>query len=228
MTTIDAPTFGSHAVLVKKSINSLSALVLPPNIKLVNVDSNVITDFLGFRPPSHLETLIVSNNPIASLQGIPPMSHIRSITMQDTPFAKHPFYRIALVILFGRSLRVIDDDRISQSERDIAAAYPVGTTDLLRAGWIIKYPPPAVQEIVSIMATLAPPTETPKQVRGPLVKVPRAAAGSPRMTRAPRRTAPTSELGVDSVEEDSISVQEREIARLQLEILELQADQDSD
>jgi hypothetical protein len=204
MKPIDCPSFGTQAVLVKKGITSLSGVVLHSNIKLLNVDGNNIPDFIGFGPPPDFESLIISNNPLTSLKGMPSMPSIASITMRNTPFSRIPFYRIALVILFGRTLRVVDGQRISQQEREIAESYPRATTGLLRAGWVFKYPPPPEAEIPAIMATLDPPKGSPRSL----------------VRRAPvlLKKLPKSPPSAD----ENIAFQRREIARLQLEIFRLQ------
>jgi hypothetical protein len=213
MKPIECPSFGAHAILVKKSISSLSGVIVPPNIRMLNVDGNLITDFLGFNPPPNFETLIISNNPITSLKGMPEIPKLLSITVSDTPFTKNTFYRVALIILFGSTLRVIDGERVSQAQRDIAATYPRRTADLLRAGWNITFPPPDPKNIPRIMATLAPPTITPK-------RYPRG-----RPTRLPK--SPPTPRRAESSESMDLEEQEREIERLQLEILALQEENGS-
>jgi hypothetical protein len=136
-------------------LQNLASIPLPPNIKSLNVERNHITDFVGFIPSAHLEVLKVSHNPSTSLRGIPPLPKLTSIDISDTPFARNQFYRVALLILFAKSLRLIDGDRISGTERQIAASYPPGSDTLLRAGWTVAYPPPPQADLPKIIASLA-------------------------------------------------------------------------
>jgi hypothetical protein len=152
---LECPTFGAHAVFAGKSLQNLSSILLPPNIKALNVERNLLTDFAGFVPSAHLEVLKASHNPITSLRGIPPLPKLASIEISDTPFARNQFGRVALVILFAKSLRLIDGDRITNTERQIAASYPPGTDSLLRAGWIATWPPPPPADLPKITAALA-------------------------------------------------------------------------
>jgi hypothetical protein len=152
---VEGPTFGTNAIFVNRSLHSLSSISLPPNIKLLNVERNQIQDFIGFTPTASLETLKISDNPIASLRGMPILPKLVTIEISQTPFAKQQFYRVALLILFGKSLRLIDGERISGTERQIAGSYPAGTDALVRAGWTVTYPPPSPQELGKIKADLS-------------------------------------------------------------------------
>jgi hypothetical protein len=152
---LQAPTFGTNAVFVNKSIHSLTALSLPPNIKILNVEQNLIADFVGFNSAPHLETLKLSGNPIASLRGMPHLPKLTTIELSHTPFCKQQFYRVALLILFGKSLRLIDGERITGTERQIASSYPPGTDALVRAGWIVTYPPPSANDMAKIKSNLS-------------------------------------------------------------------------
>jgi hypothetical protein len=164
---------------MNKSLSSLSSISLPPNIKTLNVESNEIVDFVGFVPSPQLEALQLAGNPIVSLRGIPPLPKLTSIDVSKTPFARGQFYRIALLILFGKTLRVIDGERISGSERSLAASYPPGSDALIRAGWTVTYPPPERADLPRITSSLAGrisrerPTATSQKVTPMIIKKPR-------------------------------------------------------
>jgi hypothetical protein len=151
--------------------------------------------------------LKVSHNPIASLRGIPPLPKLTSIEITDTPFARNQFHRLALVILFAKSLRLIDGDRITGTERQIAASYPPGSDTLLRAGWIIAYPPPRQPDIPKIIAALAQKLI----VNRPPIQ--------PRATPViPRRAKPQSKLL-----DETLQQQAAELAKLEEDIRKVQA-----
>jgi hypothetical protein len=85
---------------------------------------------------------------------MPHLPRLTSVEFFKTPFSKQPFYRVALLILFGKTLRLIDGERINGTERQIAASYPQGSDSLVRAGWIVTYPPPTPAEMTKIKANL--------------------------------------------------------------------------
>jgi hypothetical protein len=201
---MDCPTFGSHAAFVGKSLQNLGAVILPPNIKSLNVERNQIVDFIGFTPSPHLEVLNISNNPVSSLRGIPPLPKLASIHMIGTPYSRTPFYRVSLVMLFGKSLRTIDGEKISGSERQVSVSYPPGCDALVRAGWIVTYPPPAPRDLGKITASLAGEP-----------KVARAIVGATRATPmiVPRKAKPQSKMM-----DETLRKQEAELARLEKDI----------
>jgi hypothetical protein len=134
------------------------------------------------------------------LCGIPALPRLVSIDVAKMPFARGQFHRVALLILFGKSLRVIDGDRISGSERQLAAAYPPGCDALIRAGWVVTYPPPDRADLPRITASLA----------GKMLRE-RAA---PVIVRRPR---PQSK-----VMDETIRLQEQEMQRLIADIAKVQ------
>jgi hypothetical protein len=174
---------------------------------VLNAERNQITDFVGLTPSAHLEVLKVSHNPLTSLRGIPPFPRLTSVDLSDTPFARTQFCRVALVMLFGKSLRLIDGERISATERQIAASYPPGSDALLRAGWLITYPPPPQADLQKITAALA----------GTLVfpRAPPAQRASPVIARRPK---PQSKLL-----DETLRQQEAELAKLEEDIRKVQA-----
>jgi hypothetical protein len=205
---VECPTFGSHAVFANKSLQSLASIPLPPNIKSLNAEKNQIVDFVGFIPSRHLETLKLANNPIASLRGIPPLPKLASIDMSGTPYSKHQFYRVSLLILFGTSLRLIDGERISGTERQLAKSYPAGTDALIRAGWVVSYPPPSPADLPKITASLAG----------------RVTQNRPRV--APARTVPMivrRPKTQSKIMDETLKQQELELAKLEEDIRKVRA-----
>jgi hypothetical protein len=126
--------------------------------------------------------------------------------MTDTPFSKNQFYRLSLLLLFGKSLRSIDGERISGTERQIAASYPPGCDALVRAGWVATYPPPRPADLPQITASLAG-------------KVAPSRAAAPRTAPViARRPKPQSR-----VMDETLRAQEAELARLEQDIRRVQA-----
>jgi hypothetical protein len=203
---VECPTFGAHAVFSAKGLQSLSAIHLPPNIKSLNAENNQIVDFVGFIPSPYLEVLNLANNPIASLRGMPPLPKLTTVNMTGTPFSRTQFYRVSLLLLFGKSVRVIDGERISGTERQIAVSYPQGCDALVRAGWIVSYPPPAPQELRKITTSLA---EKVTQKRTPIARA------VPVMLRKPKRQS--------KLMDETLKEQEAELAKLEQDIQKVRA-----
>jgi hypothetical protein len=202
------PTFGSHAVFSNKNLQTLASIQLPPNIKSLNLENNQFVDFVGLVPSKHLEVLKAANNPLESLRGIPLFPKLSTIELSHTPFSRIQFYRVALLILFGKSLRLIDGERISATERQMAAAYPQGCEALVRAGWILTYPPPAPRDLPRITASLAGKFTQNRAV----VSSPRS---SPKLLRRPRLQS--------TLMDETMEMQEAELAKLEQDIRRVQA-----
>jgi hypothetical protein len=107
--------------------------------------------------------------------------------------------------LFGKSLRVIDGERISGTERQIAGSYPQGTEALVRAGWTVTYPPPSPQGLGKIKAALSSQ-----------LAAERAGAGRtpPTIVRKPARQS--------KLLEERLSLQDEEMRKLAQEIQTMQ------
>jgi hypothetical protein len=103
-------------------------------------------------------------------------------------------------------LRSIDAERVSGTERQIAASYPQGCEALVRAGWIVTYPPPKPADLPKITASLAG-------------KLAPNRAGPPKVAPViARRPKPQSKLM-----EETLRAQEAELARLEQDIKKVQA-----
>ena len=226
------PEFGTNGNLAKKSIRSFQRLVIPSNIKSLDLSDNLITDFYGFNPSENLESLNLTRNPIKNLKGFPNLmqsSHsnpksgiLRNVKMAGTPFSKNAFYRIALIILVGESnIRIIDGERVTASERKIAASYPIECSNLLRVGWQISYPPPSKADLIQIRAKIA---EDFRNEPNTSFK-PATARNKASLTKSPmikRKAKPQSKLY-----EESLKQQENEIDELAKEIERFESELES-
>lgn len=152
-TKVADPThFGDTLILSNQGITSASQILITDDLKGLVVKNNKLPDFVGFMSSQTLETLDISSNPIGSLRGFPRLPNLKSIDLSKTPFARSEFYRIAVIIVCGRNIRVINGERISTSERQIAKSYPAECEALIRSGWIPTYPPPRPNELSKIRA----------------------------------------------------------------------------
>lgn len=235
MTSTVCPDFGELTILSGKSIKSFNRLVIPPNIKSIDLSNNLITDFVGFNPGESLETLDLTNNPIKSLRGFPNLLQIsgrnassaytnhgllKNIKMNGTPFAKNQFYRIALIIVIGeKNIRTIDGERVTAAERRIASTYAPEFAQLLRSGWQITYPAPPRSDLPKIKAKIAESLRSDNDNQFNLsAPSSRTAALVMKSPVIKRKVKPQSKIYEENIQE-----QEKEIDELQKEIQKLES-----
>lgn len=227
------PDFGDTTILSGKSIRSFNRLVIPPNVKTLDLSHNLITDFVGFNPGDSLEELDLSHNPIKSLRGFPNLlqitgrqasssftSHglLKNVKMNGSPFSKNQFYRIALIIVIGeKNIRTIDGERITAAERRIASTYPPECAQLLRSGWQITYPAPPKSDLPKIKAQLAESLRSAESSFNLSAPISRTATVVMKSPVIKRKVKPQSKIY-----EDNLKEQEKEIEELQKEISKLE------
>ena len=152
------PTFNDKIIMINKRLTSFSELEYEASTRSVDVKKNQIKSFLGLPSLKELESLDVSENPIPNFSGFPNLPKLRAITLTNTPLISNRNYKIALIILVGSTLRLINGERISASDRRFAASFPPETSTLLHLGWDITGHPPSPAEIPKIVANLTATT----------------------------------------------------------------------
>ena len=146
--------YANQVVHVRQKLLSLTSLKIDPKTKILDIEHNSITDFRGLPSLQHLLKLNVADNPIESLLNLPPLPMLREIKIDNTPFSGQEYYRIAL-ILACPSLHKIDGQLVTNAERRISKEFHPDCVNLLRAGWVMKYPPPKPDQIPSMKRKLA-------------------------------------------------------------------------
>ena len=150
----DLKHFNEIFIASRKNIFSFSQLVLSNEIHKLIVSNNNIQDFIGLPNLPNLESLDISENPITSLKAFPVLPNLHEINLYQTPLSQTPHFRLALICLCGNSLRIINGERITNSERQLSAQYLPGTLSLLRLGWTLSYPPPTDAEILKLQTSM--------------------------------------------------------------------------
>ena len=148
------PTFDDKIIMINKRLTSFSELEYESTTRSVDVKKNQIKSFLGLPALKELESLDISYNPITNFSGFPHLPKLRAITLTNTPLVSNRNYKIALIILVGSTLRLINGERISASDRRFAASFPAETPTLLHLGWDISGQPPSPAEVPKIIANL--------------------------------------------------------------------------
>ena len=146
--------------LRRKNINSFIDIEVPNIISYLDVSNNKITDFFGFTPPSHLNTLILDGNPILSFQNFPIQHQIQSISCFQTPISQHPHFRLLALFALGSKLKRINEvdvtteELIFLSDEKLKSFIKSGNTNslmsrfssIIRSGWIGNFFPISLDE----------------------------------------------------------------------------------
>ena len=188
-------SFNDRIVMINKKLLSFSELEYDSHIKSIDVKRNQISTFLGLPSLKELESLDISDNQIKNFSGFPSLPKLRAISLTNTPLTLNRNFRIALILLVGSSLRLINGERISASERRFAASYPSESVTLLHLGWDISGQPPPATEVPHIMAKLTSTTVSSSHRRSSSIS--RSAStsrSSSRMSTSSRRSLVTKKL----------------------------------
>ena len=152
--TEPAYEYSNKIIHPRKELDSFANLLIHQNTREIDVSGNLLTDFNGLPSLRHLETLNVSKNKILSFQGFPHFTHLTNINVTGNPVAKNEYHRIALLIICP-SLKVINGEYVRPNELSIVKTYPRECSELLRAGWQLKYPPPKQSDIPKLKKEIA-------------------------------------------------------------------------
>lgn len=145
-------TFDNKLLLIKKDIFRFSDVEIPSDIESISMPGNYIENFNGLENLKNLVSLNLDKNPIESFAGFPNLPRLASIELKGTPISTNPNFRIALIILLGKSLQEINGEKIHASERSMAKEFPEGTDKLLRIGWQITKLPPKEEDIPKLLS----------------------------------------------------------------------------
>lgn len=148
-------TFNGIAIFKNQSLKSASCIDIPTNTKDLQIQNNLLEDFIGFPGLENLESIDVSNNQIKSLAGIPYYPRLASFRCANTPLVRHDYYRIAILLVTGPSMRIINGERVTAAERQLAKQYSKECIALIRAGWILTYPPPKPDQIQQLKSKIS-------------------------------------------------------------------------
>ena len=146
--------FENQIVHVHQKLISFTMLKIDTNSRSLDVEHNSITEFRGLPSLQHLLKLHVADNPIETLLNFPPLPMLREIKIDNTPFSRQEYYRISLILVCP-SLHKIDGKIVTNTERKITKEFHPDCVNLLRAGWVLKYPPPKPEQIPLMKRKLA-------------------------------------------------------------------------
>ena len=191
--------FNDMLLLINKQITSFSDIDFPDTVKSIDVKKNQISSFVGLSCLKELESIDVSDNLITNFRSFPQLPKLRSISLNNTPLSKTGNFKIALIILVGSSLRIINGERITATERAFAKTFPEECKTLLRLGWNITSVPPRSSEIQSIISKLTAANAPTKEVKQKRVKA----------KNAPRKLSEAVSKKLSNQEEEMRQLKER-------------------
>ena len=151
-----ATNFQDVFMCVGKNIVSIGQLNLTNEIRRLLLQKNQICDFVGFPSLPNLEVLNLSDNPIASLRGFPNFPSLKSIDLSNSPFVLNHLrhYKMA-ILLCAPGIQIINGEKITKAERQMAKSYLPECVHLTKTGWIPTYPPPQASELNKIRSDLS-------------------------------------------------------------------------
>lgn len=142
--------FNDNVILSNKNLKTFEGIEIEPTTKNLYVQNNSIKNFKGLGNLQHLETIDLSENEIENFAGFPHLPQLKSINLLKNPITQNRYYKVALIILAGDTLRLINGERINASDRKLASAYLKDTHILIRNGWNVTFPPPTIDQFPQI------------------------------------------------------------------------------
>lgn len=131
-------------------LEDLSFIGSRPSMKVLDLSFTSILSFEGLSIQPRLEHLILDGSTITSFKNASSIANITKISLQNTPVSSIPNYKISLILVCGKNLRIINGKIIPESLKKKAAAYPSIASKLVDRGWMAQYPCPDEAELFAI------------------------------------------------------------------------------
>jgi len=132
------------------NVHDLSVIGKRKTMKELNISNCCLETINGLYTQPNLKTFIADNSELSSLINFNAIKSVTNLSMKNTPVSKMNNYFLALCIIFGEKLNVIDGKKVSQSIKSKANEYPPYVGELLCKGWELVYPPPSDDEFITI------------------------------------------------------------------------------
>lgn len=131
-------------------LENLSFIGSRPTMKTLDLSFTSIKSLEGLPPQPKLEYLILDGSTIESFKNGFSISSISKISIRNTPISKIPNYKISLLLICDKNLRIIDDRIIPSKLKQKAEKYPPICRKLVNQGWIAEYPCPSESDLIEI------------------------------------------------------------------------------
>ena len=142
--------FDRKLILSNQKIQSLENQIIPSDILELDISQNPFDSFKGFPTLTQLVKLDFRNTHIANCANFPSLPHLEKIYLAGTPLSSKSGHRIALILLVP-SLKYIDNQLITSSERELAKNYQPECINLIKTGWIPDFSPPSSSQLKILM-----------------------------------------------------------------------------
>lgn len=123
-------------------IQDLSFIGSRPSMKILDLSFSSIRSFEGLAAQPKLDYLILDGSTISSFKNASSISKITKISLTNTPVSSIPNYKLSLLIVCGKNLRVINGKIIPEKLKRKAESYPPIVSKLIDSGWMAEYPCP--------------------------------------------------------------------------------------
>lgn len=145
-----------HLVLVGKGITTFWGIKDAISKPLISIDlrNNGLTSFDHFGTHDHLVELNVENNQISSLLGLTKQRSLKVIKIAGNPIARHPHYRVMLLLTVGFSIATIDGTPVDAADREAARRLGPNAALATSYGWHLDVVPRTPSEFDAIIAEL--------------------------------------------------------------------------
>ena len=124
------------------NIDSLAAIGARKQLKELNLSRTNVTSLEGLKKQANISVFIADNSKLNSLKNFKSIANATTISIKNTPLCEMKHFMIAVRIICGENLKVLNGKQIPNTIDEKASTYPNFTADLLNAGWPFVYPCP--------------------------------------------------------------------------------------
>lgn len=120
------------------------------SMKVLDLSFTSILSFEGLAIQPKLEHLILDGSTISSFKNASSIANITKISLLNTPVSNIPNYKISLLLVCGKNLRIINGKIIPESIKKKVNNYPPIASKLVDSGWLATYPCPDNEELFTL------------------------------------------------------------------------------
>ena len=124
------------------NIDSLAAIGPRKTLKELNLSRTNVESLEGLTAQKSISSFIADNSKLNSLKNFKAIANATSISVKNTPLSQMKHFMVAVRVICGNTLKVLNGKQIPTAVDQKAATYPPFVSDLLNAGWPFVYPCP--------------------------------------------------------------------------------------
>jgi hypothetical protein len=134
-------------------LGDLKFLTSKSSLKHLDLSFTTLRSLAGLGHQPHLDNLMLDNSQLEHFANAKAIASISKLSVRNTPVAKISNYKLSILLVCGRNLRVINGVAVSDTLRQRCEAYPEVCARLVDQGWMAKYPCPAEEELRALCET---------------------------------------------------------------------------